>query len=240
LRPPNSTDVAQVFLVRGARAALARLDRERRAALNESFRRVGRELMAAADRVCVESNWARRTWPGRRYPQQCYAKTVKYVLDHADIEGMRLVHGVVSHAPHFVPLDHAWVDLPGDIVFDGVVQQFFTQASYSMVMAAVVLDTYSAAETRRLVAIHGHPGCRTAKPQPLRRRARRRGAVRAGLIVSARGQSLGGAVVQASGVRGCDAVDPGCSSPHVLAQHRPKVLFIEHDHVVQALAGGCR
>src|SRR5918995_428976 len=158
LGPSTPNDAARVFLVRGARDALAKMEPGRRAALNEGFLRVGRELVATADRACVASGWARRTWPRRRYPQQCYAKTVKYVLDHADIEGMRLVHGVVSHAPHFVPLDHAWVDLPGDIVFDGVVQAFFTRASYSAVMAAVALDTYSAAETRRLVDAHNHPG----------------------------------------------------------------------------------
>jgi hypothetical protein len=158
LRPSTPNDVTRVFLVRGARKVLAKLDANRRAALAESFLRVGSELVATADRVCVDSDWKRRTWPGRRYPQQCYAKTAKYVLDHADIVGMRLVHGVVSHAPHFTPLDHAWVELPGDIVFDGVVQEFFTRTSYCTVMAAVALDTYSALETRRLVDEHSHPG----------------------------------------------------------------------------------
>jgi hypothetical protein len=158
LPPFSPNDDARVFLVREARAALARLDPARRAALNEGFLRVGRKLVATADRVDVDPDWARRTWPGRRYPQQCYAKTVKYVVDHADIQGLRLVHGVVSHAPHFVPLDHAWVELPGNIVFDGVVQAFFTQVSYCAVMAAVALDTYSTAETHQLVATHRHPG----------------------------------------------------------------------------------
>src|SRR5690349_15123598 len=60
-----------------------------------------------------------------------------YVLDHAEIKGMRLIHGVVSHPPLFVPLDHAWVELPGDIVFDGVLQTFFTRASYYDIMAAM-------------------------------------------------------------------------------------------------------
>jgi len=158
LRPTIRNENVQVFLVRGAREALAKLEPDRRTALNEGFLRVGRKLVATADRVWVEPGWARGTWPRRRYPQQCYAKTVKYVLDHSDIKGMRLVHGVVSHAPLFVPLDHAWVGLPGDIVFDGVVQAFFTRASYCAVMAAVPLDTYSAVQTRRLVAEHGHPG----------------------------------------------------------------------------------
>ena len=114
----------------------------------------------------MEPGWARGTWPRRRYPQQCYAKTVKYVLDHPEIKGARLVHGVVSHAPHFVPLDHAWVELPGDIVFDGVVQTFFTRSSYYSVMTAVALDVYSAEATRRLVTAHGGPGPWNAKWVP--------------------------------------------------------------------------
>ena len=82
---------------------------------------------------------------------------------------MRLIHGVVSHAPHLVPFDHAWVELPGDIVFDGVVQTFFTRVSYYSVMAAVALDAYSGRETACLVAEHGHPGPWNAKwvPTPI-------------------------------------------------------------------------
>jgi hypothetical protein len=93
-------------------------------------------------------------------------KTAKYVLDHPEIRGLRLIHGVVSHAPHFVPLDHAWVELPGDVVFDGVVQTFFTRSSYYSVMAAAALDAYSAAATRRLVATYGCPGPWNAKWVP--------------------------------------------------------------------------
>jgi hypothetical protein len=117
----------------------------------------------------VQAAWTCRTWPRRRYPQQCYAKTVKYVLDHPGIPGMRLIHGVVSHAPHRIPLEHAWVELPGHVVFDGVVQTFFTRASYYSVMAAVALDAYSAPETTRLLAEHAHPGPWNAKwvPTPI-------------------------------------------------------------------------
>ena len=89
--------------------------------------------------------------------------------DHPEIQRLRLIHGVVSHPPHFVPLDHAWVELPGDIVFDGVVQTFFTRSSYYSVMAAVALDAYSAAATRRLVDTHGRPGPWNAKWVPTAR-----------------------------------------------------------------------
>jgi len=157
---PTSPDdgAARVYLVRATRDGLAKLSPGRRAALSAGFQRVGRQLLATAVRADVEAGWADRTWPRRRYPQQCYPRTVKYVVDHPDIEGLRLVHGVVSHAPRFVPLDHAWVELPGDVVFDGVVQAFFTRESYYAVMAALPMDTYTGPETRRLVAAHGHPG----------------------------------------------------------------------------------
>jgi hypothetical protein len=161
--------LASVYLTRAARTALAKLDASRRDALKEGFQRVGRELLSSAEQVRVEAAWARRTWPRRRYPQQCYAKTVKYTVEHPEIIGMRLIHGVVSHAPHLVPFDHAWVELPGDIVFDGVVQTFFTRVSYYSVMAAVALDAYSGRETACLVAEHGHPGPWNAKwvPTPI-------------------------------------------------------------------------
>jgi hypothetical protein len=57
-----------------------------------------------------------------------------------------------------VPFDHAWVELPGNVVFDGVVQTFFTQASYHAVMSAIVVDAYSAVETVQFVEAHRHPG----------------------------------------------------------------------------------
>ena len=118
-----------MYLTRRARATLARLDASRREALTDGFRRVGWELLSSAEQVTVEVGWARRTWPRRRYPQQRYPKTVKYVFDHPQIIGMRLIHGVVSHPAHRLPFDHAWMELPGDVVFDGVVQTFFTHVS---------------------------------------------------------------------------------------------------------------
>ena len=107
LQYSTRTGRSTVYLTRAARDALAKLDPIRREALSDGFRRVGRELLSSAEQVRVEAGWARRTWPRRRYPQQCYAKTVKYVVDHPEIIGMRLIHGVVSHAPHLVPFDHA-------------------------------------------------------------------------------------------------------------------------------------
>ena len=58
------------------------------------------------------------------------------------------------------------MELPGDIVFDGVMQRFFTRVSYCSVMAAVALDAYSGRETTCLLAEHGHPGPWNAKWGP--------------------------------------------------------------------------
>jgi hypothetical protein len=149
---------ALVYLERGTRSGLARLSTARRAALTAGLHRVGSELLHSAKQVEVAAGWKRRTWPRRRYPQQCYARTTKYVLEHLEIDGARLVHGVVAHAPHFLPLAHAWVELPGDVVFDGVVQTFFTRSSYYRVMAALPLTTYSGVETQRLAAASGFAG----------------------------------------------------------------------------------
>jgi hypothetical protein len=158
VEPVSEDHAGRVYLARQARRTLARLDAGQRETLQVAFSRVGRELVASAERADVERRWTRRTWPRRRYPQQCYSRTARYVLGHADIEGMRLVHGVASHAPRFVPFDHAWVEMPGDIVFDGVVQMFFKRGSYYGVMSAMPLDAYSPDETRQLVDLHRHPG----------------------------------------------------------------------------------
>ena len=166
MRNSSRNNADRVYLTRGAREGLAKLDPLRREALRDGFTRVGSQLLFCAEQVSVEPGWARGTRPHRRYPQQCYAKTVKYVLDHPEISAAQLVHGVVSHAPHFVPLDHAWVELPGDIVFDGVVQSFFSRSSYYAVMAAVALDAYSAAATRKRIVADGHPGPWNAKWLP--------------------------------------------------------------------------
>jgi hypothetical protein len=149
---------ARVYLVRSARTGLAKLSPIRRAALLAGFQRVGSELLNSASQVEVETGWKRRTWPRRRYPQQCYARSTKYMLQHLEIEGARLVHGMIAHAPYFVPMAHAWVELPGAVVFDGVVQAFFSRASYYAVMGAQPVVTYTGPETQRLADSSGYSG----------------------------------------------------------------------------------
>lgn len=166
LDDPASEDNGRAYLTRADRAALRALDPAGAAAMRAAYGRVGRQLLAQAVRVAVHPSWTLRTWPGRRYPRQCYGRTADYVRQHPRIPNARLVHGVASHAPAHLPFDHAWVELPGEVVFDGVVQAFFTRSSYYAVMSALNLDSYSPAQAEKLRHQHGHPGPWNAKWVP--------------------------------------------------------------------------
>ena len=91
------------------------------------------ELLKNGKEVPVPPRLAVGTHPHRQFPKKCFQKAFKYVLAH-DEPGMRLIHGVAIMPGTAHPFEHAWVELPGDIVFDGVVQRFFTRESYGRVM----------------------------------------------------------------------------------------------------------
>lgn len=61
--------------------------------------------------------------PQALYPQECYYRAYRYATDltRLSVKGLWLVHGECSLARGC----HAWVELPGGLVFDGVLQQFF-------------------------------------------------------------------------------------------------------------------
>jgi hypothetical protein len=100
----DEDDGARVYLVRGACAGLAKLS-PICADGWLSTRRL--RLLHSARQVEVEARWKRRIWPHMRYPQQCYARTARYMQQHLEIDGARLVHGMIAHAPYFVPMAHA-------------------------------------------------------------------------------------------------------------------------------------
>jgi hypothetical protein len=77
-----------------------------------------------AHRVAVETRLSRGTHPGRDYRGRCYEMTLKYLAAHRASEPeLRLVHGTLHIVG--VPYAHAWVELPGGIVFDPAAQEFF-------------------------------------------------------------------------------------------------------------------
>ena len=87
--------------------------------------------------VSVPPAWSRDTYPRYVYPGECYERAFAHVLDH-DIEDMLLVHGVATHRHE----KHAWVELPGNVMFDGVAQRFFAKYAYAIVMQVRPVTVY--------------------------------------------------------------------------------------------------
>ena len=50
-----------------------------------------------------------------------------YVVSHDHVEGIHYVVGEAYVGGHGL---HAWVELPNDLVFDGVMQRFYPRAAY--------------------------------------------------------------------------------------------------------------
>jgi hypothetical protein len=76
---------------------------------------------------------------------RCYELAARYFLDHGGKPDVRLVHGLVRTHLDFLPPDnrmmHAWVELPGDLVYDR--GQFFAGAGYRHVMQPIVARRWS-------------------------------------------------------------------------------------------------
>jgi hypothetical protein len=76
--------------------------------------------------VKVPEEWRRHTTPGKFYPGECFERAYEFLnkivrdKETGDLEKEVLfVYGTSIVSP-----DHCWVELPGRIVFDGVLQRF--------------------------------------------------------------------------------------------------------------------
>ena len=128
-----------------------------------SLHLIGRSVQRARRTATTDSlaPWIRQvtpdvsfgTRPHRRYWGDCYRRAADYVLSHScetglpagalagpPVAGPRLVHGVCRDARDLWA--HAWVDLPGALVFDGVRQQFYDREGYCRVLGAVPEASY--------------------------------------------------------------------------------------------------
>src|SRR5258708_7592640 len=130
-------------------------------------------LRNQAEPASVPSNW--RTWgtltDSEVYPGQCYGRAYGFLdgqnqqaqRHHAPspVAGAVVVHGTLQTRDLLGTerwFWHAWVELPDDVVFDGVVQQFYTGASYTLLARPEVLATYEWAAAKRLREYRRHVG----------------------------------------------------------------------------------
>src|SRR4051812_33245084 len=90
----------------------------------------------------VPDEWRRYATPETPYPAECFYRSYRYTIDlylglpeedelGKDGAGIWLVHG-----QYLLSFRHAWVELPGDIVFDGVHQRFYSGGAYRTLQSA--------------------------------------------------------------------------------------------------------
>jgi hypothetical protein len=95
---------------------------------------VFRTLLDRGEEAIVPGIWWQGGWSGLCLGD-CYNRAFIWMRWHyekfavrqgapADIEGARMVLGTVW-SPQEGRMGHGWVELPGDVVFDGVVQGFY-------------------------------------------------------------------------------------------------------------------
>jgi hypothetical protein len=88
----------------------------------------------------------------RLYPKGCFVRAYRYVMDHSTTEAL-LVHGLYHDV-----LDHAWVEIPGGVVYDGVLDRFYQAEAYYLAMKAEPLAKYTAKEAGEKGCAAGHFG----------------------------------------------------------------------------------
>lgn len=97
----------------------------------------------------------------RYYPKKCFEKAFQYMIDVRPKDGV-LLHG--KYSPFKVPedwfsyMEHAWVELPGDIIFDGVLQRFYRKVDYYNYYHAVKVYEYTCDEAVKKVSVEHTSG----------------------------------------------------------------------------------
>jgi hypothetical protein len=83
-------------------------------------------------------------------PKRGYEKSFRYVSSKYEMDGIKLVHGV--YKPSFMEehVGHAWVKLPNEIIFDGVLQRFYQREPYYNYYQCVKYNEYNGKEMYKL------------------------------------------------------------------------------------------
>ena len=121
---------------------MANLKRAAAAAKMESGR--ARILIGAIGELCPlapsndELTWAPHY--GQRHPHECFTRAAHFIIDnfHSLPDETALVHGVL----HRTGISHAWVLLPGHVLFDGFVQRYYDAGDYHRSLDAEAERTY--------------------------------------------------------------------------------------------------
>ena len=105
----------------------------------------------------VEASLKNGTNPDAMLVGDCYRQAMYYMRDLAP-KGAILVHGRVADGMGAACITHAWVELPGGLVFDGVTQRFYRIDAYYEKRGAVKDRTYTDMEACIAQGRHHHFG----------------------------------------------------------------------------------
>ncbi len=83
------------------------------------------ERLAFAE-IAVPRRYSIHTWPDTLFPRECFPRACYYVELHR-IKGIQYVLGKAVSGGFG---EHGWVELPGNVVFDGVLQRFYDRDKY--------------------------------------------------------------------------------------------------------------
>ncbi len=97
--------------------------------------------------VSVPPHYLRYTQPDRQFPGECFRRACSYVLTHR-LKGMVYVFGTTLGGGMG---EHAWVELPGNIVFDGVLQRFYDLPRYYEIEHAMPWYKFTRSAVRWIV-----------------------------------------------------------------------------------------
>jgi hypothetical protein len=110
---------------------------------------VFRCLLEWGEEVIVSQRWRAGVEPENPRHGECTATAFSYLAEHPRIRGLRMVHGSIFSLGEGRRIAHAWVELGGSIVFDGVLQRFYTRDSYRRIAQAAAGVAYTRAEVLR-------------------------------------------------------------------------------------------
>lgn len=102
----------------------------------------------------VPEDWQVGVDPRRRYWKRCYEKAGQWIINHFEGE---MVFGLI-YTDSGIAAAHAWVHLPGDIVFDGVWQRFVRWEDYQRLLKATVIEAYTHMGYIEMTLETGHYG----------------------------------------------------------------------------------
>lgn len=89
----------------------------------------------------------------RLKPKQCYIQAFEYMADHDD--NIQLVHGLYKPVALDVHSGHAWVEIDGKFIFDGVLQSFYDKTGYFNYYEAIEEQRYTQKEMYQKGLEHG-------------------------------------------------------------------------------------